>query len=57
MFSGLPAGGILDYTFYRDIITATVFRGLEAPVEAISGTIQTSGGPDDYDSGPYGGSM
>jgi len=45
VFKGLPSGGILDYTFYRDIISATVFRGLEPPVEAISGTIQTSGGP------------
>jgi hypothetical protein len=50
VFKGLPSGGILDYTFYRDIISATVFRGLEPPVEAISGAIQTSGGPDDYDS-------
>ncbi len=50
VFSGLPSGGILDYTFYRDIISATVFRGLDQPVEAISGAIQTSGGPDDYES-------
>jgi hypothetical protein len=50
VFGGLPSGGLLDYTFYRDIISATVFRGLEPPVEAISGAIQTSGGPDDYDS-------
>jgi hypothetical protein len=48
VFEGLPSGGILDYTLYRDIISSTVFRGLEAPVEAISGTIQTSGGQDDY---------
>ncbi len=48
VFAGLPAGGILDYTFYRDIISSTVFRGLEPPVEAICGAIQTSGGGDDY---------
>jgi hypothetical protein len=48
VFAGLPCGGILDYTFYRDIISTTVFRGLEPSVEAISGAIQTSGGPDDY---------
>jgi hypothetical protein len=48
VFAGLPSGGILDYTFYRDIISSTVFRGLEPPVEAISGAIQTSGGRDDY---------
>jgi hypothetical protein len=50
VFAGLPSGGILDYTLYRDIISFTVFRGLESSVEAISGTIQTSGGPDDYQS-------
>ncbi len=48
VFDGLPCGGILDYTFYRDILSATVFRNLPSPVEAISGTIQTSGGSDDY---------
>jgi len=48
IFAGLPCGGILDYTFYRDIISATVFRNLPAPVEAICGAIQTSGGNDDY---------
>jgi hypothetical protein len=48
VFDGLPSGGIMDYTFYRDIISASVFRDLAAPVEAICGTIQTSGGTDDY---------
>jgi hypothetical protein len=48
VFLDLPCGGILDYTFYREIISATVFRNLQAPVEAICGAIQTSGGPDDY---------
>jgi hypothetical protein len=50
VFAELPSGGILDYTFYRDIISSTVFRGLEPPVEAICGAIQTSGGTDDYQS-------
>ena len=48
IFAGLPCGGIMDYTFYRDIISATVFRNLQSPVEAICGAIQTSGGRDDY---------
>ncbi len=48
VFEGLPSGGILDYTLYRDIISSTVFRGLDPSVEAISGAIQTSGGHDDY---------
>jgi hypothetical protein len=50
VFAGLPSGGILDYTVYRDIISFTVFRDLEPSVEAISGAIQTSGGGDDYQS-------
>jgi hypothetical protein len=48
VLAGLPSGGILDYTFYRDILSATVFRDLQSPVEAICGAIQTSGGGDDY---------
>jgi hypothetical protein len=48
VLAGLPSGGILDYTFYRDILSATVFRNLQSPVEAICGAIQTSGGGDDY---------
>lgn len=38
----------MDYTFYRDIISATVFRSLQSPVEAVCGAIQTSGGHEDY---------
>ena len=48
IFAGLPCGGIMDYTFYRDIISATVFRSLQSPVEAVCGAIQTSGGHEDY---------
>jgi len=36
--------------YIRDIISSTVFRGLDPSVEAISGAIQTSGGQDDYHS-------
>ena len=48
IFDGLPAGGILDYRFYRDLLTATVYRGLDAPADAVAGAIQTSGGGDPY---------
>ncbi len=48
VFEGLPSGGILDYTLYRDIISPIVVRGLDPSVEAIAGAIQTSGGQDDY---------
>ena len=46
VFAGLPSGGILDYTFYRDIISAVVFQGIDPPVEAIAGTLNASGYPD-----------
>ena len=48
VFTGLPCGGIMDYTFYRDILSPIVFRSLQPPFESICGAIQTSGGQDDY---------
>ncbi len=48
VFAGLPCGGVMDYTFYRDILSPTVFRNLQSPFESICGAIQTSGGQDDY---------
>ncbi|MCL5099113.1 MAG: glycoside hydrolase family 2 [Candidatus Omnitrophica bacterium] len=48
IFQGLPSGGIMDYTFYRDLLTSQVLVGLEGPLEAVCGAIQTSGGGDDY---------
>jgi hypothetical protein len=48
VLAGLPCGGVVDYTFYRDILSAIVFRDLQSPLEAICGAIQTSGGSDDY---------
>jgi hypothetical protein len=50
VFAGLPCGGIMDYTFFRDIISSTVLRNLPPTMEAICGAIQTSGGGDDYQS-------
>jgi len=46
IFAGLPAGGIMDYTFYREIIPVTVMTGLPTPAEAVCGAIRTSGGVD-----------
>jgi len=42
IFDGLPCGGILDYTFYREILSARVFKGLQPPLEAVSGALDTS---------------
>ena len=47
-FDGLPCGGIMDYRFYRGLIGPRVFVGLEPPLEAVCGALQTSGGGDDY---------
>ncbi len=44
IFEGLPRGGILDYRFYREILTARVCTGLQPPVEAVSGALDTSEG-------------
>ncbi len=48
VFDGLPAGGLLDYDVYRDLIPDAVFAGQEPPEEAVAGAIKAS---QDYDSG------
>jgi len=48
VFEGLQAGGLMDYTVYRDIIPDLVFAGQEPPSEAVAGAIKAS---QDYDSG------
>jgi hypothetical protein len=48
IFAGLPAGGLLDYTFYRDIIPDIAWVGEDPPDEAIAGGINASQG---YSSG------
>jgi hypothetical protein len=48
IFEGLPSGGLMDYTYYREIIPNTVFADLEAPAEAVAGSMKTS---QDYASG------
>jgi hypothetical protein len=44
IFEGLPAGGIMDYAFYRDLIAAEGFTGLEPPEDAVCGAVRVSGG-------------
>jgi hypothetical protein len=42
IFDGLPAGGLLDYTFYRELIPDWVWAGQDAPAEVVAGAINTS---------------
>lgn len=44
IFEGLPCGGIMNYTFYREILSARVFTGLQPPLEAVSGALDTREG-------------
>jgi hypothetical protein len=48
VFDGLPSGGLLDYTFYREIIPDLVLTGQDPPAEAVAGAIKAS---QDYSSG------
>jgi hypothetical protein len=42
IFEGLPAGGLMDYTFYREIISDLAWVGQDAPTEAVAGATNTS---------------
>ena len=48
IFEGLPAGGLMDHQFYRELIPATAWVGQDPPEEAVSGAIKAS---QDYSSG------
>jgi hypothetical protein len=48
IFDGLPAGGLMDYDYYREIIPDLVFTGQDPPQEAVAGAIKAS---QDYASG------
>ena len=48
IFDGLPSGGLMDYTFYREIIPDNVLVGQDPPAEAVAGAIKAS---QDYSSG------
>ncbi len=48
IFAGLPSGGLMDYTFYRELIPDLVFSGQDTPAEAVAGAIKAS---QDYSSG------
>jgi hypothetical protein len=42
LFDGLPGGGLMDYTFYREIIPDHAWVGLDAPAEAVAGGINAA---------------
>ena len=48
IFDGLPAGGLMDYSQYRDLIPDLVFMGIEPAAEPVAGGINASWG---YQSG------
>jgi hypothetical protein len=48
IFEGMPAGGLMDYDYYREIIPDLVFTGQDPPDEAVAGAIKAS---QDYASG------
>ena len=41
IFEGLPAGCVLDHTFYREILGAKAFAGQDVPSEVVAGAINT----------------
>ena len=48
IFDGLPSGGLMDYTFYRNLISDSRWSGQDVPTELVAATVNTSLG---YDSG------
>lgn len=48
IFAGLPAGGLMDHQFYRELIPGTTWIGQDPPKEAVAGSIKSSL---DYESG------
>ena len=42
IFEGLPAGGLMDYTVYREIIPDAAFTGLDPPDETVAAGINAS---------------
>ena len=42
LFDGLPCGGLMDYTFYREMIPEMRYWGQDVPAECVAGSIRTS---------------
>jgi hypothetical protein len=48
IFEGLQAGGLMDYSYYRELIPDVVFAGMEPAADPVAGGINASWG---YQSG------
>jgi hypothetical protein len=48
IFAGLQAGGLMDYSYYRELIPDVVLAGIEPPADPVAGAINASWG---YQSG------
>ncbi len=48
IFDGLPSGNVMDYTFYRELISNCRWMGLDTPAETVAASINTCFG---YDAG------
>ena len=48
IFEGLQAGGLMDYSYYRELIPDVVFAGIEPATDPVAGGINASWG---YQSG------
>ena len=44
IFDGLPAGGLMDYAFYREIVPDNAWCGQDPPAEAVAGAINAAQG-------------
>jgi hypothetical protein len=44
IFAGLPSGGLMDYTFYRELVPDRAWVDLDPPAEAVAGAIDASCG-------------
>jgi hypothetical protein len=51
LFAGLPAGGLLDYTFYREIVPSQAFCNQDPPTEIAAAGIRAAIHPSGYASG------
>jgi hypothetical protein len=42
IFEGMPTGGLMDYTYYREIISDSAWVGQDVPDEIVAGATNTS---------------
>lgn len=44
IFAGMPAGGVLDFNYYRELLPDQLWQGQDTPAETVAGAIATSSG-------------